>query len=284
MKIYTCILVLGTMPATAAQAGDAATALTELEARYAGDRAVCLRLVLARYADELTALQQQLLQAGDASGAARVQLECDRLVPALGLPAAATEDADEFGAFEDVAPVPLLPQTAPVTLPADLDGILKTLLPAAPASAPAATPGQTRPASSSGNAGKGGRRFLRMSGAQLQGTYDPLYGYIYWSGGRSASWTLNDLPPGTYQLQLRYTCDDKLGGGKLKATFGASTVEAEVASTGNWKRKRDLVIGPFEIKESRADLILQPSSLRPNAAYLMDLAALLVVPVAAPPP
>ena len=284
MKFFRLILVLATTPATAALAGDAAAVLTELEARYAGDRAVCLRLVLARYADELAGLQQQMLQAGDATAAARVQLERDRILPALGLPATAAEDADEFAAFEVEAPAPLLPQTAPVTVPADLDAILKTLLPPARDTAVAGTPGQTRPAPGAGNPARGGRRFLRMSGAQLQGTYDPLYGYIYWSRGHAASWTLNDLPPGTYQLKIRYSCDDKLGGGKLKATFGTSTVEAEVPPTGNWKRKRDLVIGPFEIKKSRADLVLEPSTLRPGAAYLMDMAALLVVPVAAPPP
>jgi hypothetical protein len=43
-----------------------------------------------------------------------------------------------------------------------------------------------------------------------------------------------------------------------------------------------LVIGPFEITGSRADLILEPAKLSSSASYLMDLNALLVQPVAPP--
>ena len=130
--------------------------------------------------------------------------------------------------------------------------------------------------------GRGAKRILRMTNAQLEGTYDPAFGYYYWSGGRSASWTLSDLAPGSYRLVLRYSCDAKTGGGKLSARFGGGKIELEVPSTGGWNRRRELVIGPFEITGSRADLILEPGKLSASASYLMDLNALLVQPIAPP--
>ena len=104
------IVLAGSPPTGAAEPG---SVLRELETRYAEDRAVALRLVLARYADELEALQKKLLDAADASGAARVQLERDRILPALGLAATPAENADEFAAFEEPAPATALPLTAP---------------------------------------------------------------------------------------------------------------------------------------------------------------------------
>lgn len=269
------IVLAGSPPTGAAEPG---SVLRELETRYAEDRAVALRLVLARYADELEALQKKLLDAADASGAARVQLERDRILPALGLPATAAENADEFAAFEEPAPATALPLTAPASTSGDLDATLKTLLPPASATAAVPAPGSAKsPPGFPGPVGRG-RRVLRMANAQLRGSYDPVYGYVYWSPGRSASWTLSDLPAGSYKLQLRYASDDKEGGGKLTVKFGSTKIEADVPPTGSWIRKRDLVIGPFEIKDSRADLILTPSSVRPGASYLMDLAGVIVLP------
>lgn len=260
-------------------AADTTSILTNLQNRYAEDRAVALRLVLARYADELEMLQKNLLEAGDATGAARVQLERDRVMPALGLPAVSAENAEDFAAFEEPVPASTLPAVMPASTPTDLDGILKTLLPAAPPSLPAQTAASTPPSTPpAGPPGRGGRRVLRMSTAELQGTYDPLYGYVYWLGGRSASWTLSDLPSGSYKLLLRYASDAQTGGGRVRAKFGDTTSEADVPSTGGWKRKRDLMLGPFEITNSRAEITLTPASIRPGGSYLMDLSAVLVLP------
>lgn len=276
--VFTTAMILAGAGELAAQE-PAPASLAALEANYAEDRAASLRRVLARYVDELQALEQSLAAAGDASGAARVRLERDRVLPALGLPAVAAADADEFAAFEDGAEPPM--PAVPATAPADLDAILKSLLPggtaaAAPGVGPApATPGNAVP-------GRGAKRILRMTNAQLEGTYDPAFGYYYWSGGRSASWTLSDLAPGSYRLVLRYSCDEKTGGGKLSARFGGGKIELEVPSTGGWNRRRELVIGPFEITGSRADLILEPGNLSPSASYLMDLNALLVQPITPP--
>jgi hypothetical protein len=119
-----------------------------------------------------------------------------------------------------------------------------------------------------------------MGNAKLEGSYDPTAGYEYWYSGRSASWTLHDLPPGSYQLVLRYACDERdKGGGKLKVRFGpAKEIESTISGTGGWKRRRELTIGPFEIKDTRADLIL---TAFPSPLYLMDLAAVQVQPAVA---
>ena len=284
MKMPILLFLLLAGVAQWAAASDPVAALTDLEKRYGEDRAAALRLVLARYTDELAALQKLLLEAGDTAGAARVQLERDRIFPALGLPAVSAENADEFAAFEEPAAAPVLPPGNLSATPGDLESILKTLLPPAPSTTAAVTPAGPAKPPVPGTAGAG-RRLLRMATAQLSGTYDPVYGYVYWSGGRSASWTLSDLLPGFYKLQLRYMCDDEAGGGTLRARFGEITLETDVPPTGNWKRKRDLVIGPFEIKETRAEVTLTTASVRQGASYLMDLAAVLVLPAdAATPP
>ena len=269
---FTVLMFPGAAGWLAAQ-GPAPASLATLEASYAEDRAASLRRVLARYVDELEALERSLAAAGDTAGAARVGLERDRVLPALGWPAVAVADADEFAAFEEGADPPMLP--IPASVPADLDGILKSLLPASPAVAAVPAPA----ASGEAVPGRGVKRILRMANAQLQGNYDPALGYYYWAGGRMASWTLSDLAPGSYRLVLRYACDEKTGGGKLTARFGGGKIELDVPSTGGWNRRRELVIGPFEITDSRADLILEPAKLNASASYLMDLNALLVQPV-----
>ncbi len=244
---------------------------------YAADRAAALRQVLARYVDELAALEKSLAAAGDGSGAARVRLEHDRILPALGLPAVAAEDADEFAAFEEPAAVPVPP--APAALPKDLDAILQSLLPGGPDKLEAPVlPAATAGTPGAGPPGKSSKRLVRMGTAALNGTFDPVYPWQYWSAGRTASWTLSELPEGSYQVVVRYACDDKAGGGKLTVRLGETTREVEIAPTGSWKRRRELVAGSFAVKGSRADLVLQPASMKQGAGYLMDLVAVMIVP------
>jgi len=256
-------------------------ALAALEARFAGERAVALRRVLAKYVDELEVMEKSLLQAGDAAGAARVRLERDRVWPALGLPAVSAGDADEFAAFEDPGPVPAPAVLPPVLAAAgDLDSILKTLLPVTAPAAASVSPSAGLASPAALGTGKGAKRVLRMGNAQLQGPWDPAQGYYYWYSGRTASWTLNDLPPGTYHLVMRYACDEKdKGGGKLKVRFGsAEKREVQITGTGGWKRRREMTLGPFVIRESRADLLLEAD---PGGSFLFDLVALLVQPAGA---
>jgi hypothetical protein len=269
-------------PAAQPEAAPAAglTPLAALEAACAAERTAVLRGVLARYADDLEALENSLIAAGDNSGAARVRLERDRVLPSLGLPVTGAVDADEFAAFE--TPVDQPPPVLPSAVPGDLEGILKSLLPSTGDPKP---PSPIKPdAPAPPVAGRSSKRLLKMNSAQLSGPYDPSLGYGYWMAGRSATWTLSDLPPGSYRLVLRCACDAKDGGGgKVSAKFGSETIIAEVAGTGGWKRPRDLEIGPFQITESRVDLVLGVSFLTPNSTYLMDLYGLIVKPATPSP-
>ena len=284
MNRLIVILLLGLLLPRGARAAEADPVLKDLEAAYAADRAVALRLVLARYADELEVLKKQLAAAGDSDGAARVSEERARVMPALGLPEVAEETADEFAAFEEATPAPALPRTVPQmvpqTVPGDLDALLKTLLPPVP-SAGAEAVSKAVPSTGEkpmASPAQPARRLLKMSTAQLQAALDPTYGQWYWLLGREASWSLNDLPAGRYKIVLRYAADDAEGGGKISANFAGKHLEAEVPPTGTWTRKRDLVIGPFDVTEARADLILTVESLRPGVLFLMDLAAVVVLP------
>lgn len=258
--------------------------LAAVETAYAENRAAALRRVLARYADELETLAQTLAANGDAAGAARARMERDQVLPALGLPAVADEDASEFAAFEDGPDAAAPP---PAALSGDLESMVKNLQsgkPAAAADAPRPEPAATAatPGAGAGGPVKGVRRVLRMTNAELPGkTYDPLYGHYAWTFAGQARWTLNDLPPGNYQLLLRYSCDEKDGGGRIGAEFGAGKAEADVLPTGSWKRRREMVLGPFEVTGNRAEVFLKVKSVKPGALYVMDLNALVVQPVPA---
>ncbi|RYD32606.1 MAG: hypothetical protein EOP86_15315 [Verrucomicrobiaceae bacterium] len=118
-------------PGPAAAADD--PVLTALEARYAAGRNADLLAVLARYADELAALRRSLLAAGDAAGAARVQLELDRVQPLVAPPPTDAQGA-EFNVFEEpaakrpVAPAsPLSGKAATVPAPAEMEALLRFL-------------------------------------------------------------------------------------------------------------------------------------------------------------
>lgn len=107
--------------------------LTALEAQYAAGRNADLLAVLARYADELAALQRSLLAAGDTAGAARVQLELDRVQP-LVAPPRTEAPSGEFSVFEDPAvkrpaapATPLSGKAATVPAPAELEALLRFL-------------------------------------------------------------------------------------------------------------------------------------------------------------
>lgn len=250
--------------------------LATLEQWYAAQRSADLRSALARYADELTALQKSLIAAGDNSGAAKVQLELEKVLPVLGTapkPAAGEGGADDFSMFEEAPPQATLPATE--VTPADLDAILRAFQ-------SVKDPGITAPeipGTAAKPAGKSGRRILKMSAAQLTGSYVPDSGQYYWNRkGVTASWTLSDMPATSCRLVLHYACDDKTGGGHVTVRMGTAKLEAEVPVTGSWSRFRDLSIGPFPVTDSRVDLVVEAATLREGASYLFDLKAVMVIP------
>ncbi|MES2709515.1 MAG: hypothetical protein V4726_23160 [Verrucomicrobiota bacterium] len=257
-------------------------ALAALETQYAAERTSDLLAGLARYADELAALQKTLLTAGDTAGAARVQLELDRLLPVIApVTANPPPDGNEFSLFDEPAAVPSSPATlsADTATPADLESLLRALQPMPAAAAASGNPGGTAPKpGSSARTGKTAKRLLKMASAQLTGSYFPESGYLYWHGpGRRAIWTLSDLPTTSCLVVLRYACDEKIGGGRLSVSVGTTKVEVDVPSTGSWTRYRDLTIGPLAISDSRADLALEVASLKAGATALMDLKAVMVI-------
>lgn len=257
-------------------------ALAALETQYAAERTADLLAGLARYADELAALQKTLLTAGDAAGAARVQLELDRVLPVIApVTAHQPPDGNEFSLFDEPAAAPSSPATlsADTATPADLESLLRALQPV-PAAAASGNPGGTAPKPGfPARTGKTAKRLLKMASAQLTGSYFPESGYLYWHGpGRRAIWTLSDLPTTSCLVVLRYACDEKIGGGRLSVRVGATKVEVDVPSTGSWTRYRDLTIGPLAISDSRADLALEVASLKSGATALMDLKAVMVIP------
>ena len=196
------------------------------------------------------------------------------MLPSLALTEVAEESSGEFSVFEDGAAEPV----APLILPKDLDSILRSLQPAGAASASPATTvdkGKKTAAPGSPASNRSFRRVLKMNTAELTEKVESCYPWMYWMTGRSASWSLNDLPPGSYQFVLRYACDE-LHGGTLAVNFGEGKIETKLAPTGSWKRRREVMIGPFEIKSPRADLLLKVNSVNPTGYSLMDFHSILI--------
>lgn len=249
---------------------------SELEKQHQKERAAALRGVLAKYADDLERLENQLTGSGDLKGAARVRMERDRILPVLGLPMAEEAGADDFSLFEEEPE--LGPSTAPLPAAGELDALIQSLLAPSQPAGPSGSEGNASPSSPAPVP----RRILRMAGAQLVGSYDPVYGYVYWTSNRTALWTVADLPPGQYEIVLRYACDARNGGGgKVEVSFGTGKLEGEVPPTGGWKRRKELVLGPFEIRQPRADLKF---TAKPSGSYLMDLAGVIIRPAVPRPP
>lgn len=286
-----------TLPA--AKKGSADPAMAALEEQYAAERTADLLASLARYADELSALQKSLLTAGDTAGAARVQLELDRVLPVVGT-VKAQEGGDDFSIFEETGDSTSNPAAlaADAPTPADLESLLKALQAPASGVAPASSnstesnkagsgsgsgPGGASPPKSDAAPVKTARRLLKMASAQLNSSLFPEAPYLYWiAPGRRAVWTLSDLPAGPCRVVLRYACDDKAGGGKLAVRLGASKTEVDVPTTGSWTRYRDLPAGTLDNAEPRADLVLEVASLKDGATSLMDLKAVMVIPAEKP--
>ncbi len=289
MKLSILFCLISLLPASPLPAQDPAngsapsssaeTDLAAMEAAYAEDRAVVLRRLLARYVDELGALESSLTAAGDQAGAAMVRLEHGRVLPALGLPEVAAGNSEDFSAFEEGSGGP--EPVAPLILPKDLDAILLSLQPARAAASSGGTSAEDKgkipapPGSPALN--RSFRRVLRMNTAQLTEKVESSYPWMYWMTGRSALWNLSDLPAGFYQLMLRYACDE-LHGGTLAVSFGENKIETKMAPTGSWRRRREVVIGPFEIKSPRADLLLKVNSVNPTGYSLMDFHSLMIQP------
>ena len=253
--------------------------LTALEARRGGERVAGMRAALAQYADRLGALRAKLLARGDAEAAARVQLEMDRVSPAVAADSSGNTEKDtaDVGIFE-TTPLPPPTGDASGVSDADVEKLVASLAgdtgkPAAEAPSPAA------PAS------PGARLPMRMTAASFVpalASANPPKGHLIWTAGRSASWTVRDLVPGYYRLLLRYGAEEEDGGGTLLVSLGQEKLAVPIAATGGWSRRAELLTDPIVVTASSADLTLRHTPGQGGGTWLFDLQSVTLVPSAGP--
>ena len=238
---------------------------TSLQEQRAG--AVCARLIL--YGDELRTLKAQFTAGGEPVAAAAVQTELDAVT--LAVTRLTSIARGEGGPPEagELKPDEKLSSTALAAR--RIDAIIAKFSQRASES-----PGERnspalplRP------------RVLRMTSAATNPGYSSYKGGSYWAYGAAyAVWTLNDLAPGDYEIQLRYSAGIDSGG---KAVIKAAGQRFEVTvPKGEKDSRKELTLsaGILKVKEPGVDIRLENGGLAEKAGYLLNLHAVSLVPVA----
>lgn len=245
--------------------------LEKAEMRLQQQRADAVRSRLVLYADELIGLYKQLSAAGDEKGASAVKAEQEAVQAAIrrltniskGINEAAAED--EKSKDED-EPSEVMLATRRV------NGIINRFTKAKNQSPPET--------SATVAAGQGRQKILKIEKASMKrsesgGRNDWTYKGIH------ASWTVNDMVPGDYEVILRYSAGEK-GGGKALLRVAGKKFDVTVPKGEKGSRKQELTPGTVRVAEAGMDVRIDVVELADGADYLWDLQAVVLQPVTAP--
>jgi len=128
-------------------------------------------------------------------------------------------------------------------------------------------------------ADKNGNFLLLAKNAILQGNiqYDkPSRKLIEWKKSGSASWTLSNLPHGTYQATLNYH-SGPFAGGTISVSIGPSSGTYSITGSGKWKDKKTLKFNEFEITKSSYSFVISAAASRTQG--IMELDSIVLSPV-----
>jgi hypothetical protein len=270
MKLLRRLLLLAALTPrtlTAQDEPDGDRELAVLESRLQEQRALALRGRLTLYADELDRLHTQFSAAADTRAASAVQSEIEftRLaIKRLGNIARGQADPPEAGELKEDETL----STAALAA-RRINGLLARFHKLNAAGAPLPGPA----------AGPARQRLLRIEKAELKRGYGA--GAEYWAyDSMSASWSLNDMAPGEYEVVLRYTGGGRSGG---KAVVRAAGQKLEVTvpkgEKGGSQRKQELNAGVLKVTEPGMDVHVASAGLAAGADYLWDLQAVVLQPV-----
>ncbi len=241
--------------------------LLQMESRLQEQRAGAMGSRLTLYCDELRKLHAQFNAAGENASADAVQQELDNMTLAVKRLTSIASDQAGPPELGELKPDEKLSGAALAAR--RIDAVIAPFSQAAgdgPAerNAPA---GQTRP------------RNLRMSTAVTNPVYSTSKGGSYWTHPSAyAVWTLNDLAPGDYEVQLRYSAGTDSGG---KAVVKAAGQKFEVLVPRGEKDSRKeltLTAGVIKVKDPGVDVRVENGGLADKANYLMNLHAVNLVP------
>lgn len=273
LTLFTAALLLAGAACVRAQGEGEDQELRQMETRLQEQRAgaLCARLIL--YSDELRKLKAQFTAAGEPASAAAVQTELDAVT--LAVTSLTSLARGEGGPPEagELKPDEKLSSTALAAR--RIDAIIAKFSPRADES-----PGERntpalplRP------------RVLRITSAATNPGYSSHKGSNYWSYGSAyAVWTLNDLAPGEYEIQIRYSAGID-SGGKAVVKAAGQRFEVTVPKGGKDSRKElTISAGILTVKEPGVDIRVENGGLAEKAGYLLNLHAVYLVPAAAKRP
>ena len=140
-------------------------------------------------------------------------------------------------------------------------------------------PSESTPIPGTVLADKNGNFLLLAKNAILQGNiqYDKPSGkLIEWKKSGSATWTLSNLPHGTYQATLNYH-SGPFAGGTVSLNIGPSSGIYPITGSGKWKDKKTLEFNEFEITKPNYSFVI--SALASRAQGIMELDSIVLSPV-----
>ncbi|HEX2750229.1 MAG TPA: hypothetical protein VHM91_19635 [Verrucomicrobiales bacterium] len=239
--------------------------LPALEARLQVDRASAIRSRLVLYTDELQKLLSQYTTAGDSDSAAAVQEEMKTVqlaVKRLTAIAKGESEPPEAGEAKETSETALAAKR--------INAIIARFSKA-----------KTDPSPLSGNvpSGQAHQRILKMEKAGRNKEYSSSEGSAYWGYESSfATWSLDNLIPGEYEIILRYT--GSKCGGNATVKIGKQSFPVAVPVSDKIKGEAKLTAGIVKITEPGTDIRVQSNGRAKDASTLWNLKEVVLQPVA----
>jgi hypothetical protein len=245
--------------------------LETLRFRLQEQRATALRSRLVIYTDEVQKLRTAWAAANDDSRVRAADTELAEIQKALRiLSTPAIERLDDEKAEDSEN------KRAPsVVLARRVDGVVKRFDEATREAPLASTPG----------AGRSRVRFLKIEDArkaESSGTYED--GRDYWIyDGSAASWTLTDLQPGLYDVEVRYSCGENGGSAVMNLKAAGQKLAITVPKGENSKRRLTISPGQLRVTDPGLDVRIEGVSRGESSKYYWDLHEIILRPAAAKP-
>lgn len=145
------------------------------------------------------------------------------------------------------------------------------------------TPGSTTADSESDSIPRTARGDIKLSpakadlsgGTKLLTPQEIIQGFV--QKGAAATWTISEIPPGTYEIIIDYSAGSKNGGGNIHVAALTSEADIEITPLGTWKNFRRKRIGGIRVTTPPLTLKISTNSAK-TAAGAMALRQVVLRP------
>lgn len=127
-----------------------------------------------------------------------------------------------------------------------------------------------------------GRLLLTAENAELRGptlTYEPQMRNIgFWASTQDrATWRIEGVRPGTYEIEMEYCCDRSVAGNSYRLAIGDHVIVGVVAGTGTWNNYEDATVGRVPLTGDEDQLVLTAEG--DIRGYLADVRRVTLTPI-----